>query len=108
VFFKENKRVYKPYSSKYFMGTAVVKIRIMPLSPESNLEKIKLNVQEKIENKGGKGCKFEEKPIAFGLKAVEVFFGWPEEQEVDSLEKELSEIDEINSIEILDIRRAVG
>lgn len=90
------------------MGTAVVKINIMPSSPESNLQEIKENIQKIIEDKGGRGCQFEEKPIAFGLKAIEVFFGWPEEQEIDSLEKQLSEIKDINSVEILDIRRAVG
>jgi len=90
------------------MGIAVVKIRIMPSSIETDLDKIKNKTKNLIEKKGGKGCQFEEKPIAFGLKALEVFFGWPEEKEIDSLEKELSKINEINSVQVIDIRRAIG
>lgn len=90
------------------MGTAVVKIRIMPLSPDSDLKKIEEETKKLIENKGGKGCQFEEKPIAFGLNAVEVFFGWPEEEEIDSLEKEINNIKDVNSVQIIDMRRAIG
>jgi len=90
------------------MGIVVVKIRLMPTSPDTNLEEIKEKTKELIEKKGGKGCQFEEKPIAFGLKAIEVFFGWPEEEEIDSLETELSKIKNVNSVQMIDMRRAIG
>jgi len=90
------------------MGTVVVKIRIMPSSPDVNLEEIKAKAKTLIEKRKGKGCQFEEKPIAFGLKAIEVFFGWPEEEEIDTLETEISKIKNINSVQIIDMRRAIG
>tara|TARA_Y100000034_G_scaffold17454_1_gene19088 strand:- start:5881 stop:6153 length:273 start_codon:yes stop_codon:yes gene_type:complete len=90
------------------MEIAAVKIKLMPTSPDSDFEKIKEKSKELVEKSGGKNCKFEEEPIAFGLKAIIVFFAWPEEQELDSLEKELKKIENINSVELIDIRRAFG
>ena len=87
------------------MGTAGIKIKIMPTSPEVNLEEIKNNAKALIEEKGGKNCRFEEEPIAFGLKAIMVYFDWPEEKELEELENKLKEIKNINSAEIVDMRR---
>lgn len=87
------------------MGTAGIKIKIMPLSPDVNLEEIKNNAKALIEEKGGKNCRFEEEPIAFGLKAIMVYFDWPEEKELEELENKLREIKDINSAEIIDMRR---
>ena len=87
------------------MGTAGIKIKLMPLSPEVNLEEIKNNAKALIEEKGGKNCRFEEEPIAFGLKAIMVYFDWPEEKELEELENKLKEIKNINSAEIVDMRR---
>jgi len=90
------------------MGIAGVKIKIMPTSPEADLENIKETAKALIEKKGGKNCNFEEEPIAFGLKAVIIFFAWPEELELENLEKELQKIDEVNSTQVIDMRRAFG
>lgn len=87
------------------MGTAGIKIKIMPLSPENNLEEIEEKVKKMIEEKGGKNCRFEEEPIAFGLKAIMTFFEWPEEEEIDNLEEELKKVENVNSVQIVDMRR---
>jgi elongation factor 1-beta len=87
------------------MGTAGIKIKIMPLSPEVNLEEIKEKAKTLIEEKGGKNCRFEEEPIAFGLKAIITFFEIPEEQEVEEIENEIKEIENVNSAQIIDMRR---
>jgi len=87
------------------MGTVGIKIKLMPSSPEVNLEEIKNNAKTLIEEKDGKNCRFEEEPIAFGLKAVIAYFEWPEEKELEELEKKLKEIKNINSAEIVDMRR---
>ena len=86
----------------------IVKTRIMPSSPETDLEKIKEKVKKFIESEGGKGIKFEEELIAFGLKAVIVFFLWDEEKELEPLEKAFSEIENVNSVQLIDMRRAIG
>jgi len=90
------------------MGIAGVKIRIMPTSPEVDLEKLKKTAAVIIERMGGKNCKFEEEPIAFGLRAIIAFFAWPEELELDSLERFLNKIDQVSSVQTIDMRRAFG
>jgi len=90
------------------MGIAAVKIRILPISPEVELEGIKETVKSIIEEAGGKNCSFEEEPIAFGLKAIIAFFAWPEEVELEELENSIKEIEEVSSIQVIDMRRALG
>ncbi len=90
------------------MGIAAVKIRILPASPEADIEKLKEKSKSIIERKGGKNCKFEEEPIAFGLKALIAFFAWPEELELESMEKSLNNLEEVSSIQVIDMRRAFG
>ena len=87
------------------MGTAGVKIKIMPVSPEANLERIKEEVKRIISKEGGKNRDYSEEPIAFGLKAIIAFFEWPEQIELYELEEKLKKIKEINSIQIIDMRR---
>ena len=90
------------------MGIVVVKIKLMPSSPETDLEKIKENAKKIIEEKSGKNCKFEEEPIAFGLNAIIAFFAWPEEKELEELEEKLKKVGNVNSIQVIDMRRAIG
>lgn len=90
------------------MSIAGVKIRIMPASPEVDLERLKKSAGVIIERMGGKNCKFEEEPIAFGLKAIIAFFAWPEDMELTSLEGFLSRIEEVSSVQTIDMRRAFG
>ncbi len=85
-----------------------VKIKIMPSSPNTNLEEIKKEAEKIIKKEGGKNCSFEEQKIAFGLSAIIVFFAWQEEKELEELEKKLEKIKEVNSIQIMDMRRAFG
>lgn len=87
------------------MGTAGIKIKIMPSSPEVNLEEIKKEAQKIVEQKEGKNCRFKEEPIAFGLKALILFFDWPEEKELEEVENKLRKIKNVNSAEIVDMRR---
>jgi len=82
------------------MGTIGVKIKIMPTSPEVNLDEIKEKIRALI-----KDCKFEEVPIAFGLKAIIILFAWPEDKELGKLEEEIKQIENISSIQVMDIRK---
>jgi len=90
------------------MGIAAVKIRILPTSPEVDLEKLKKTVKILIEKIGGKNCSFEEEPIAFGLKAIIAFFAWPEEIELENLENQINKVEDVSSLQVIDMRRALG
>lgn len=90
------------------MAIAAVKIKIMPVSPEVDLETIKETAKSMIEDAGGKNPTFEEESIAFGLKAIIALFAWPEEKELEELEGMLNGVEDVNSIQVIDIRRAFG
>jgi len=85
-----------------------VKIKIMPESPESDLKKIEEDAKQVLEKTGAKIHSIEIEPIAFGLKAVIIIFGWPEEKGLDLLEDELSAVEQVSSTEVLEMRRALG
>jgi len=91
------------------MGFVLVKIRILPSSPEVDLEIVENSIRTIIEKKDKKtGLKFEKEPIAFGLNALILTFSWPEEKELDKLENSIQEVENVNSAEVIDMRRALG
>lgn len=90
------------------MAIVSIIVKIMPSSPESNLESIKKSAQSLLEAEGALNISFEEKPIAFGLKAIKMKFAFPEEKGTDIVETKLSSIDQVSSVTIEDYRRAFG
>ena len=90
------------------MSIVAVKIKIMPDSPETDMALIEKKVKAVLEKNGVKNPSFEIKPIAFGLKALTVMFGWPEEKELEGLEEKLKKITGVGSVQVIDIRRAIG
>ena len=86
-------------------GISGVKIKIMPTSPEVNLKEIEDKTKSIIEKEGGTNREYIEEPIAFGLKAIIAFFEWPEEKELEKVEEELKKIENVQSIQIIDMRK---
>lgn len=89
------------------MGTALIKLKVMPSSPDTNLEEIKNKAKELIENNNGKNIGFEEEAIAFGLKAIIISFAIDESQELDPIEEAIKQIPNTNSVQLIDMRRAL-
>ncbi len=89
-------------------GIVAVIVKIMPSSPETNLEGIKENALEVLKKEGAKNISFEEKEIAFGLKAIFIKMAWPEEKSTDIIENSLAKLKNVSSINIEDYRRAFG
>ena len=90
------------------MGTMLIKIKLMPSGAETNLDDLKTKVQPIVEAAEGKKITFEEEPIAFGLKALIVGFDLDEKCELEVIENKLTELDEVTSAEVADMRRAFG
>lgn len=92
------------------MANVVVTIKIMPSDPEVNLPEVGEKAKQKITEFAGEGeIKTEEEPIAFGLKALKLFFVMDEAKgATDALEENIRQIDGVNSCETIDVRRAVG
>ena len=89
-------------------GMSAVKYKIMPESPNTDLEIVKSEVKRAIEELGGIPNEAVEEPIAFGLKAIIISFAYPEENEVDDVGNKISEIGGVSSTEMIDYRRALG
>ncbi|MGV8162825.1 MAG: elongation factor 1-beta [Candidatus Nanoarchaeia archaeon] len=92
------------------MANAIVTVKIMPESPEVDLSAIETTALQMIEEYAGKGdTKVTVEPIAFGLKAVNIIFIVDEKLgSPDKIAEKLETIEGVNSVETIDVRRAIG
>ena len=90
------------------MGIAAIKIKLMPSSPDVNLEEIQEKAKEAIIEKGGEKPSLKIEPVAFGLNAIIINFALDESKSIDDIENPLKEIKGVSSTEIIDFRRAFG
>jgi elongation factor 1-beta len=92
------------------MARAVVTLKVMPTDPDVDL----VNLEEQIKSKiykfaGMTETKTSIEPIAFGLKAINIIFVMDEAKgTTEPLEKDIQTIEDVNSVEVTDVRRAIG
>lgn len=89
------------------MGVALIKLKIMPTGLEIDLDVLKEKVTLKIAEVGGEVTKYEEEPIAFGLKALIAYTRLPEDKDSSIIENALNDTEGVSSSDIIDYRRAV-
>ena len=90
------------------MPQVVITLKIMPKSPEIDLNTIETDAKKKIiDFSQTQEIKTEQEPIAFGLNALIILFAWQEEKELEYLENKLKNIENVNSADVIDIRRAI-
>ncbi len=87
------------------MGEVAVQIKVMPQSPEADLEQLKRKIELALPN-NARLYSFDIQPIAFGLKAllVTVIVG-DVEGGTDSTEEALSRVDGVESIQVVTATR---
>lgn len=90
------------------MGTALVKIKLMPESPDTDLDAIEKKAKKIIDKASTMPVRIEKEPIAFGLVALILTFAIDESQSIDETENLLKKIKGVNSTEVIDFRRAFG
>lgn len=83
-------------------------MKIMPESPEVDLEAVKNKVTESIREDVDSDITYEEEPIAFGLKAIIANFSLDESKQIDPIQEKLTSIENVKSAEVADFRRAFG
>lgn len=92
------------------MARVVVSLRVMPQSPDADLSELEKKAKHEIIG----FCSSEEfrveiQPIAFGLKALMILFVMEESiGSTEKLEQKISQIEGVESVEVTDVRRAVG
>lgn len=87
------------------MAIVAIKLRIMPVSPETDLEKIRIELEKRVEKLEARLNSTEIEPIAFGLRALIATILWPENKEPDLLENAIRSIEDVESAEIIDVTR---
>jgi elongation factor 1-beta len=90
------------------MGKALVKIKIMPESPDMDLQNIEEEAKKIVKEIAGTEAKTEREPIAFGLNAIILQFMIDESIPLEGIEERLKVIASVSSIDIIDFRRAFG
>jgi elongation factor 1-beta len=93
------------------MAQAVVTIKIMPESPSEDLGAIRVEAEKAINAFVGENGEKRavEEPIAFGLKALKITFIMDEAKgSTEPLELSVAKIPGVNSVDVIDVRRAVG
>ncbi|MFW6144931.1 MAG: elongation factor 1-beta, partial [Candidatus Natronoplasma sp.] len=85
------------------MGNVMLVYKIMPEGTESDLKRIKEDIEQIVKERGELKSTNEEK-VAFGLKAIIAKVVIPDEGGiVDEMEEKLKDIDEVQSVKAEDI-----
>lgn len=91
------------------MAKVILTFKIMPESADFDLSKIEEKVKHCITEFGGDYGKSDIEPVAFGLKCLKTVFIMDESKgSTDDLEKEINDLDGVGSVEVVDVRRAIG
>lgn len=90
------------------MATVIIIAKLLPDAPTVDWEAIKAAARSSLEKEGARNISFEERPVAFGVKALMLKTDMPEEKGTDIVESLLSKIPHVSSVTIEDYRRALG
>ncbi len=87
------------------IGINGAKYRLMPTSSDVNLESMQETAKKIVTEFGGTNKEYSIEPVAFGLKAVIVFFFYPDNKNAEDVEKQLTEIENVASVQLIDMRK---
>lgn len=91
------------------MAQVIITFRIMPESPDCDLDSIRKEVEQYIKEFGGDVGKVEKFPVGFGLVALNMIFVMDESLgSTEELEDRIQQLKEVASVEVTDVRRAIG
>ena len=86
-------------------GINGAKYKLMPNSPEADLDKIQEDAKKMVEDFGGTNKEYLVEPVAFGLKSITVFFFYPDDKSTEHLEEEFTKIEDVQSAQLIDMRK---
>ena len=83
------------------MGTVIIKAKLSPESPETNIDEWEPKVKEII-SKDGEFMGFNKQPVGFGLNVAIIIFIIPDKAEglMDRIENELREIEGVSDFRV--------
>jgi translation elongation factor aEF-1 beta len=86
-------------------GVNGAKFKLMPTSPEADLDAIQVAAKKIVEDFGGENKEYEITPVAFGLNSITVFFFYPDNQDLEPLDEKFTSIENVASCELVDQRK---
>ncbi len=87
------------------VGINGVKYKLMPESSDVDLKEIEGAAKKIVEEFGGNNKEYSIEDIAFGLKAVIVFFFYTDDKNIDVMEERLAKIQNVASAQLIDMRK---
>lgn len=92
------------------MANVILTLKIMPENPSVDLANLEDNVKKEITGFSGETeTKTETEEVAFGIKALKITFVMDENKgSTEALENKIKEIEGVSSVDVVDVRRAVG
>ncbi len=91
------------------MVDVIITFKIMPSGVDIDMNKLKTNVGKEILGFKGRIVREEIEPVAFGIKALKITFAYEENRGgTDSLEARIIKIKGVESVDVIDVRRAIG
>ncbi len=91
------------------MADAIITLKIMPESPETDLETVKTEAKQIIAEFGGEVGKESIEPVAFGLNAIILTYVADEKLGgTDELEEKIGNVKGVAGVDVTDVRRAIG
>lgn len=92
------------------MTQVIITLKVMPTSPETDLSKLEEETKKLIAGFAGETeIRTSQEPVAFGLKAVKFTFVADEAKGgTDNLESQICSVEGVQSVEVADVRRAIG
>ena len=92
------------------MADVVITLKIMPNDTSIDLSNLESRAKKEIiDFCSSREFKTSIEPIAFGLKALNIIFVMDESKgSTEKLEEKIKLIDGVESVEVTDVRRAIG
>ncbi len=91
------------------MASIIITLKAVLEAPEVDAESAKEKIVNAIEEYGADIGRTEIEEVAYGIKAVRVMFIVDEEKgSTDALEEKIKGLEGVSSVEIIDVRRAIG
>jgi elongation factor 1-beta len=87
------------------MAKVVITMKILPDSPERNLDEIRKAAEEKIKGEGGSLYKEAIEPIAFGISAAVITFIMDEDKGSEAVLEAVKSIEGTGDVQITDMTR---
>ena len=91
------------------MANVILSLKIMPKSPDEDLNKIEEEIKKEVSSFGAEVGKVETEPLAFGLNVLKIFIIMDEKKgDTEPLEDKIRSLKGVESVEVVDVRRAIG